>query len=427
MTDSSLAQWLEHLESLHPREMELGLARVSSVASSLDLLDPHAPVVTVAGTNGKGSTVAVLESLLLQAGLRVGCFTSPHFLHFNERIRIDGEAIPDAEIVSAFEQIEAARGDTSLTYYEYSTLAALLVFRACRADVLLLEVGLGGRLDASNIVDPDIAVITSIDLDHQQWLGDTRGLIALEKAGIMRPGVPVVIADPDPPRELHDRAGELACSVYALGSAFGAEEGARDWRGWVTAADGERHALPALPTGSLLPANVCAAVQAAMLLQRCPRGEALVEAVTRVRLTGRRQLEEIGPRRYLLDVAHNPASVDKLLQYSSISDCNGRVIALFSAMKDKAVDEMVKLAAMRFDAWFLADQPGNDRAMPAQEIADLLREQGQSVISVSRNLTQALRRAQGVMAPADLLVIFGSFYTVAAALPLLEKDRKREQ
>lgn len=427
MTESSLEQWLRHLESLHPREMDLGLERISSVARTLDLLNPAVPVVTVAGTNGKGSTIAVLESLLAASGKQVGCFTSPHFIHFNERIRVAGTEAPDEDIVAAFEQIESARGETTLTYFEFSTLAALLVFRAREVDILLLEVGLGGRLDASNVIDPDVAVITSIDLDHQDWLGDTRGQIAVEKAGIMRPGVPVVLVDPDPPEELEECAANLGTGrVYRLGAEFGVERVSAGWRCWTTAASGEPSEPTEIPAGPLVPANVCAAVQVAELLEQCPPGDTRVEAVSRVRVTGRRQLEKIGTFSYLMDVAHNPASVNKLLEYSEISDCNGRVIALFSAMKDKAVGEMVALAAERFDGWFLADQPGNERALPANELADMLRQQGQGMISISRNLTQAFRRAQSVMAEGDLLVIFGSFFTVAAVLPLLAKDRRRD-
>lgn len=427
MSERPLGQWLSHLESLHPREMELGLERVSGVAADLDLLAPAAPVVTVAGTNGKGSTIAVLESLFSQAGRKVGCFTSPHFLRFNERIRVDCDEVPDVEIVAAFEQIEAARGSTSLTYFEFSTLAALLVFRARRVDVLLLEVGLGGRLDASNIVDPDVAVITRIDLDHQDWLGDTRGKIALEKAGIMRPGIPVLLVDPEPPEELEVRARELGTGkVYRLGEDFGVSGGEPTWCGWVTTVSGERRELPELQAGPLLPANICGAIQAAELLEPGIAGRQLPEGLGRVRLTGRRQIEQIGPRRYLLDVAHNPAAVDKLLEYNEITNCNGRIIALFSVMKDKAVGEMVGLAAGRVDGWFLADLPGNERAMPAEEVAALLRQQGEKMISTSRNVAQAFRRAQSVMSEGDLMVVFGSFFTVAAVLPLLEKDRKRD-
>lgn len=427
MSESSLEQWLQHLETLHPREMELGLERVSRVAAALNLLKPEPPVVTVAGTNGKGSTIATLESLLAQAGKSVGCFTSPHFLRFNERIRVAGQEAASEDIVAAFEQIESARGDTSLTYFEFSTLAALLVFRAQKVEVILLEVGLGGRLDSSNIIDADIAVIASIDLDHQEWLGDTRGEIAREKAGIMRAGAPVVIVDPDPPEELLSSASEVGVSqIYLLGKDFQVESSGDKWCGWITDSSGEHQGVPEIPLGALMPANQCAALQVASLLGFYPDKAELHDVLAGVALTGRRQLETIGSYHYLLDVAHNPASVNNLLEYNALSCCNGKVIALFSAMKDKAVEEIVSLAASHFDGWFLADLPGNERAMPAHEIAEFLRQQGQGMISSSRNLTQAFRRAQSVMTDEDLMVVFGSFFTVAAVLPLLEKDRKRD-
>ena len=221
MTSKTLAQWLQHLETLHPNEMELGLERVSQVADTLGLLPLSSPVVTVAGTNGKGSTVAVLESLLRECGFRPGAFTSPHFLRFNERIRVDGNEAQDEQLIAAFEAIEGVRDGVSLTYFEFSTLAALMVFEREEVDYVLLEVGLGGRLDSANMVDADIAVITSIDLDHQDWLGDTRGVIAREKAGIMREGKPVVIADPEPPGELLEVARDRAAGpLYRLGQAF---------------------------------------------------------------------------------------------------------------------------------------------------------------------------------------------------------------
>ena len=202
MSNASLEQWLQRLETIHPTEVELGLTRIATVARALQLLPVPQPVITVAGTNGKGSTVAVLEALLKASGYRTGVFTSPHLLRFNERIRVDGDEAPDAEIIDAFVAIDAARGDVSLTYFEFAALAALLVFRARGVDIVVLEVGLGGRLDAVNIVDPSVAVITSIDLDHQGWLGESRGEIAREKAGILRHAVPAVIADPNPPPEL---------------------------------------------------------------------------------------------------------------------------------------------------------------------------------------------------------------------------------
>ena len=424
MNKQSLDQWLQYLETLHPSEMELGLQRVSAVAASLELLAPPVPVITVAGTNGKGSTVAVMEALLVECGRRVGTFTSPHFLRFNERIRVSGEEATDDEIVSAFEAIEAARGGISLTYFEFANLAALHVFQAREVDVTLLEVGLGGRLDSANMVDADIAVITSIALDHQEWLGDTRGAIAREKAGIMRAGKPVVIADPDAPEELLEYAREVSSGpVYRLGEAFTCSGESHCWQGSLSSPGGVTRRLDTMRSPALQPENVCAAAQAVALLGVEFESASLQRAVDHSIRPGRLQRLQVADKHYLLDVAHNPAAVDKLLENIAASPCNGKVIALFSAMKDKAVGEMLAACANRFDAWFIGDLPGNSRAMPAEEIANLLREQQQGMISISKNLRQAFRRAQSLMNGEDLLVVFGSFFTVAAVMPQLDKDR----
>ena len=221
MNKASLTQWLQRLETVHPMEIDLGLERVLTVAHTLQLLPLKQPVVTVAGTNGKGSTVAVMEALISEAGYRVGVFTSPHLLRFNERIRVAGVDASDAEIVHAFDLIDQARGAISLTYFEFAALAALLIFEASELDYVVLEVGLGGRLDAVNIVDASVAVITSIDLDHQGWLGNSRGEISREKAGILRRGCPVVIADANPPPELLDCVVDAAASpALYLGREF---------------------------------------------------------------------------------------------------------------------------------------------------------------------------------------------------------------
>lgn len=423
MNSKPLSEWLQHLETLHPSEMELGLERVSTVANALGLLPLSVPVVTVAGTNGKGSTVAVLEALLGQCGFRPGAFTSPHFLRFNERIRVAGTEAADMEIIAAFEAIEAARADVSLTYFEFSTLAALLVFRARQVDYVVLEVGLGGRLDSANMVDADVAVITSIALDHQDWLGDTLDQIAREKAGIMRTGKPVVIGESEPPEALLEVAQSLrAGPVYRLGEHYDCVGGSQLWRARLAGHVGEQY-LENLSSPALLPSNVSAAAQAALLLGVSFSEEQLQAAIDNSIRPGRLQRLELAGRHYLLDVAHNPAAIDKLLENIAASPCNGKIIALFSAMKDKAVGEMLTACAGTFDAWFLGELADNPRAMPAAEIAGLLRASGQNTISISKNLRQAYRRAQTVMSGEDLLVVFGSFFTVAAVLPQLEKDR----
>ena len=427
MNKASLEQWLQQLECLHPDEIELGLERVSAVAHKLALLPVTQPVITVAGTNGKGSTVAVLEALLSETGRSTGVFTSPHFMRFNERIRVDGNEAADREIVSAFAAIERARDGISLTYFEFATLAALLVFRARQPDIVILEVGLGGRLDAVNIVDPAVAVITSIDLDHQAWLGRSRGEIAREKAGILRQDTPVVIADEAPPAELMTCVSEAAaCPVLCLGRDFTVEKTGEAWQGVLCQAEGLQRVLPKQPHGALLPSNICAALQAALLLGTEFSDEQVLAALGKVAPVGRRQALHLAGRDYVLDVAHNPAAVNKLLENISITPCKGKNIALFSVMEDKDIHAIIAAAAAFFDAWFLAEQPANARAAAASDVADLLYGQGQNMISVSKNLRQAFRRAQSLMVEGDRLVVFGSFYTVAAVLPLLDKDRSKD-
>ena len=422
MDTASLDQWLARLETLHPNPIDLGLERVAAVALALDLLPVTVPVVTVAGTNGKGSTVAVLEAILGSLGKCTGVYTSPHLLRFNERIRVGGVDASDAEIIAAFRDVDDARGDTSLTYFEFATLAALLVFRTRAVDVLVLEVGLGGRLDAVNIVDPTVAVITRIDLDHQAWLGSDRGSIAREKAGILRRGVPAVLGDPGPPQELIESAAASGSEpVLRLGREFGFESQGDHWQGSLRGQNGVR-VLPPLPAGSLKPANICTGLQAALLLG-CEVSDAQVlAAVARARPRGRCERLSSGGRDYVLDVAHNPAATYNLVEYLNITPCKGRTLSLFSVMGDKDISGMIAAAAGCFDAWFVADQPANPRAARGEDVASLLRAQGAAAISVSNNVQQALERAQGAMAAGDRLVVFGSFHTVAEVLPLLDRE-----
>ncbi len=422
MTDTPLKQWLSYLETLHPNPMDLGLARVGRVARELGLVPVSVPVVTVAGTNGKGSTVAVLEALLARCGKRPGAFTSPHLLRFNERIRIAGAEVADAPILRAFEAIEAARGETTLTYFEFGLLAALWVFRDLAVDVVILEVGLGGRLDAANIVDADVAVITSIDLDHQQWLGDSRDAIAREKAGIMRPGRAVVVAEPDPPAALLEAVQETgAAPLYLVGRDFLLADDTG--RGVLTLRDsgGAMCALPFAGHPEILTVNIAAALQSAQLLGVHPQGADLDAALAGLSLWGRRQHREIAGRDYLFDVAHNPAAVLKLVEKFVAEDCRGRRIALFSAMKDKAVAEMLRPCIAHVDYWLLPDQPGNERAQPAAATAAMLREAGIDEFELCADLPAATARCRELLAPGDCAVVFGSFYTVGGVLASLEE------
>ena len=423
MDSPSLARWLARLETLHPNPVDLGLERVASVAQSLGLLPIAPPVVTVAGTNGKGSTVAVLEAILGQSGQLVGVYTSPHLLRFNERIRVGGAEVADAEIITAFAAIDDARGDTSLTYFEFATLAALSVFRSRGVDILVLEVGLGGRLDAVNIVDPAVAVITRIDLDHQDWLGDDRGSIAREKAGIIRSGIPVVIGDPQPPAELLECAEAIgAYPVLRLGREFSFEADGGHWLATLRGVDGGLRTLPAQPRTSLIPENVCTALQAAIQLGCDFTAEQLHAALVLARPRGRCEYLSVAGCEYVLDVAHNPAAVYNLVEYMNITPCKGKTISLFSVMKDKDVGAMIKAAARSFDGWFVADQAASPRAAPAADVAAVLQTEGQVVFGVCNSLGEALRSAQGLLVSGDRLVIFGSFATVAGVLPMLEAE-----
>ncbi|GAB5450012.1 MAG: bifunctional tetrahydrofolate synthase/dihydrofolate synthase [Halioglobus sp.] len=447
MTKLPLNEWLQRLEKLHPNEIELGLERVGKVAAVLGLDAPQQPVVTVAGTNGKGSTVAVIEALVQASGRTAGVFSSPHLFRFNERIRVGGAEAGDDEIAAAFAAIDQARGAVSLTYFEFAALAALQIFQWQAPDIIVLEVGLGGRLDAVNILDASIAVITSIALDHQHWLGSTREAIAVEKAGVLRRDSAVVVADPEPPASLlseiqrigarpvlrcgHEFGVETQAASGVQGVTAGSGDVADKWTGYVQRsapkASGQRRRLPLLPASGLLPVNCCAALQVAELLGLDLSAAQIEAALAGCDVPGRRQLQQVGGVHYLFDVAHNPAAVEKLLEFIHTMGCEKRIIAVFSAMADKDIAAMIACAGDSFDAWFVADQPGNPRAASAAALTALLHEAGHTMISGSKNLRQALRRAQRVASPGDTLVVFGSFYTVAEVMPLVgEKHVKRE-
>ena len=400
----SLDQWLLRLEQLHPREIELGLERSAEVAERLGLLKPGCPVVTVAGTNGKGSVIAVLDAILRSNGWRTGVYTSPHLLKFNERICVDGAMATDAELVESFERIDAARGDTPLTYFEFSTLAALDIFRAREVDILLLEVGMGGRLDAVNILSPQIAIVTSIALDHESWLGHDRGTIALEKAGILRPGIDFICADLDPPAPLCERARELGCRSYFVdaGAARAIAEG-----------------LP------LRGENILAACRAAALLGVQAGAAELRTLLRELKLTARLQTIGLQGVEILLDVAHNPAAVRNLADFLREKPSSGRTMAVFAALSDKNIRAMIQAVGKLVDGWFVADLPKVPRAAKAHGVVAILQQAEVEMISISSNPRQAYRRARSVLRRGDRLLIFGSFHIVAAVLPGIEKDLKK--
>jgi dihydrofolate synthase / folylpolyglutamate synthase len=421
----TLAEWLAYLETLHPRAIAMGLARVRAVHQRLGLaLD--LPVIVVAGTNGKGSTCAFLDAILRAAGYRVGLYTSPHLARYNERVRIDGQPASDTALMSAFAAVERARVDatapTPLTYFEFGTLAALLLFAQQPLDVLVLEVGLGGRLDAVNLVDADVAIISTVDLDHQDFLGDTREAIGAEKAGILRAGRPAVYGERDPPSSVLAAAARLGAPLLRLGHEFGyADEGVQ-WR--YRGPGGDRYGLP-MPAlrGRYQLANASTAIAAlGLLAQRLPLDAgALRTGLTSVILPGRFQVLPGRPT-IVLDVAHNPQAARSLAATLADMGFHPRTLAVFGMLADKDIASVVDALRPRVDRWLVASLPA-PRGASASALAAHLRARGvaDDAIVECTSIADALTRAQSEAVDADRIVVFGSFLTVAAALAALQR------
>ncbi|HEY5632894.1 MAG TPA: bifunctional tetrahydrofolate synthase/dihydrofolate synthase [Burkholderiaceae bacterium] len=416
---TGLAQWLERIERLHPKSIELGLDRVREVARRLSL-SLECVVITVGGTNGKGSTCAMLDSILRAAGYRVGLYTSPHLVAFNERARLDGVAVDDAALVAQFEAVDAARGEVGLTYFEFTTLAILRLFAQRKPDVAILEVGLGGRLDAVNMIDPDCAVVTSVDIDHTDYLGDTRESIGWEKAHIFRTGRPAICADPHPPHSLLAYAGEIDAKLWVMARDFGYTGDRQQWsyRGPHT----RRNSLayPALRGANQL-LNAAAALAALEALRdRLPVSQQAVRrGLAAVTLAGRFQVLPGRPA-VVLDVAHNPHAAAHLAQNLENMGFFPATWAVFGVMADKDVAGIVRALAGRVDHWLLVDLPGARAASSADLVALLAREG----ISAGENRTvrcfdsprEAYDAARGLVDDGDRILVFGSFLTVADVL-----------
>lgn len=413
----TLSEWLAHCEQLHPQAIDMGLDRVRQVAQRMNLRLTM-PVITVAGTNGKGSTCALLEAIYLQAGYKTGVYTSPHLVHFEERCRLVGES-PQAEVfASAFECVESARHDTSLTYFEFSTLAILKMMSDAELDVVILEVGLGGRLDAVNIIDPDCAIITSIDLDHTALLGTDRDSIGLEKAGIMRAGQPVVISDPMPPESVVKQAQALGADAWLLGKDFNFSG---DQLQWSWAGRGRRYsglAYPALRgANQLLNASGVLAALEVMRPQLPVTAQAIRNGLAMVELTGRFQIVP-GEPVLVLDVAHNPHSVAALAANLDAMGFYPTTHAVFGAMADKDLESMLKKLLPLVDAWYFTDLP-LPRASTAQQLATdwaALNTRKDVRSSVHETPQKALDAAILAADPTDRILVFGSFYTVGGVL-----------
>ena len=415
-----LADWLAHLEALHPRGqagIELGLERVRTVAQALGQRQT-CPVITVGGTNGKGSTCAMLEQILQAAGYRVGLYTSPHLLHYNERVRVDGAALEDAALIDAFERVGAARGTVPLTYFEFGTLAAWEAFASAQLDTIILEVGLGGRLDATNLYDADCAIVTTVDLDHMDYLGATREDIGREKAGICRAGRPLICGDAAPPDSLVDACRLAGADFFRIGADFGFVRQDGQWQYWKGQ---DRRlgglAFPALRGSYQLSNASCALAALDALRDRLPvtaqeirRGFAEVEVAGRCQvLPGRPQI--------VLDVAHNPQAATALADSLGDMGFARTTWAVFGMMADKDIAGVVAALRSRVDRWLPCDLPGS-RAASAADLAAIIAKVGAGGTAPAGfpSPAAALAFAQENAGADDRILAFGSFLTVADAM-----------
>jgi len=411
---SSLPAWLAWQETLHPQKIDLGLARVAAVADRMGLLQPDHAVITVAGTNGKGSSVALLAAILGAAGYRTGSYTSPHLLRYNERISIAGQHASDAELCHAFECVDHARGQETLSYFEFGTLAALHLFAAADLDIALLEVGMGGRLDAVNIIDPDAALVTSIDIDHSAWLGTDREAIGREKAGIFRPGRPAICADPDPPASLEKAATELGASWFALGQQFSCNVTGAGWN-WQGPDSCHRQLPPPALAGAQQFDNAAGVLMVLeSLRERLPVSRQSIDTGLRsVNLAGRFQVLP-GQVDMILDVAHNPASGRRLAQMLVDFPARGNTWLVIGMLKDKDVAAFMASLVHTVDHWCLVSLD-LDRGLSAAELRQMLPVAANDAHEFP-NVAAACRYARTQAAAGDRVVVSGSFITVAEAM-----------
>ena len=427
--------WLAHLEALHPRGsagIELGLERVAAVKSRLGQ-HPTCPLILVGGTNGKGSTCAMLERILLVAGYRVGLYTSPHLLHYNERMRINGVAVDDGSLCAAFSRVEQARGDAALTYFEFGTLAAWEVFAAASLDAIILEVGLGGRLDATNVYEPSCAIVTGVDFDHMDFLGADREAIGREKAGIFRAGIPAICGDPQPPLSLTAHAGAIGAKLQVMGRDFGYLRQEQQWLYWGRAADdadqrseadGMRRgglAFPALRGEQQLANAACALAALDALHPHLPVAmKDMRQGLIEVELAGRFQVLPGRPA-VVLDVAHNPQAARVLSANLGDMGFHRNTWAVFGMLADKDIDGVIDALRERVTHWLPCTLEGR-RAASANFLASLLQLKGLRVVGEFATPAAALACAQENAGEDDRILVFGSFLTVAAALQALGRS-----
>ncbi|MBT0720505.1 bifunctional tetrahydrofolate synthase/dihydrofolate synthase [Tatumella sp. TA1] len=410
-SSSSLEEWLVYLEQLHGQAIELGLDRIRHVATELDLLKPAPFVFTVGGTNGKGTTCRTLEVLLLAAGYRVGVYSSPHFIRYPERVRINGQELTDQAHVASLDSLNQGRGETSLTFFEFSTLSALQLFKQADLDVVILEVGLGGRLDATNIIDADVAVITSIALDHTDWLGPDRDSIGREKAGIFRQGKPAVVGEPDMPFTIKKVAQDKGAILLARDQQWSYQASPQGWQ--FTDIQGKLVDLP-LPQVPL--ANAATALAALRVSGLTINETTLKASIASATLPGRFQIFQESPK-VILDVAHNPHAarylVDKVKQFAP----TGIVRCVIGMLHDKDIAGTLAILSEGVDEWYCASLEGPRGASAEQLQYSLSAASGYSTVE------QAYQAALNQATDEDIVLVCGSFHTVAAVMALSEKEK----
>lgn len=417
----TLEQWLSWQEGAAPVEIDLGLERCRSVAQRLGIDINQSVVVTVAGTNGKGSSVTMLEQIWISAGYKVGAYTSPHMIAYNERIRVDGVPLSSRKICAAFEDIERVREHTYLTYFEYGTLAALRIFQEQQLDVILLEVGLGGRLDAVNIIDPDVALITSIGIDHVEFLGDDRETIGREKAGIMRARRPAVCSDPETPHSIVDTANDLSADLALLGADFQFVEQAQTWDWW-----NDKSELFDLPKPNLAGdyqfRNASGVLQVVDLLQsRLPVTRAVIDNMLRsVTLWGRFQTFP-GEIEYIFDVAHNVQAVEQFVGTLKKRPCSGVTHLVLGMLRTKDRTAVIRVLEQSVDRWYLASVNARRGTSSGELSASLHEVTSEAQVELHETVEAALGAAEANATPGDRIVALGSFLVVSVALKYVNK------
>ena len=411
---NTASEWLAYIEALHPKSIAMGLDRVQAVAYKLQL-KPNFPIITVAGTNGKGSVCAMLSQIYAEAGYQVGCYTSPHLIRYHERVSINNQTISDDDLCSAFAAVEAARGEIALTYFEMGTLAAIWHFCRQNLDIVILEVGLGGRLDAVNIFEPTCAIVTTIDLDHMEYLGDTREKIGFEKAGIYRAKKLAICGDENPPQSLLNYAEKIGANLQLIKRDFTV---IKTTQGWQYSSADLQFQLPKLGlSGDFQLNNAACVVRAVLHLNEIlPTTAANIhEAFKAVKLTGRFQKIQENPS-IIVDVAHNPHAAKSLAHNLQTTPCAGRTLAVFAMLRDKDIEGVISELAAHIDAWYVADIH-NARGAKAVDVQKLLIKKVKATsVQLCADVAAALTCACKDAAKNDRIIVFGSFYTVSDAI-----------